>query len=87
MADLTKALRQLREERNRIQARLKLLDEVLDAMSKVVSGSGSQKEGRHASRKLSAAARRRIAEAQKARWAKWRSSRGKKTVMKVPSKK
>ena len=88
MADLTKALRQLREERIRIQARLKLLDEVLDAMSKVVSGSfGSQKEGKHASRKLSAAARRRIAEAQKARWAKWRSSRGKKTVMKVPSKK
>lgn len=81
MADLTKALRQLREERNRTQPRLKRLDEAIDILGKVVSGSGrSSKDGRHPPRKLSAAARRRIAEAQKARWAKWRLRQGKKTA-------
>jgi hypothetical protein len=81
MADLTKALRQLREERSRTQNHLRQLDEAILVLGKVVSGSGrSKKDGRHAPRKLSAAARRRIAEAQKARWAKWRSRRGKKTA-------
>ena len=81
MADLTKALRQLREERNRTQNHLKRLDEAIVVLGKVVSGSGrGQKNGRHAPRKLSAAARKRIADAQKARWAKWKLKHAKKAA-------
>jgi hypothetical protein len=81
MADLTKALRQLREERNRIQNQLKRLDDAIVVLGKVVSGSGiGLRNGRHARRKLSVAARRRIAEAQKARWAKWKLKHAKKAA-------
>ena len=80
MADLTKALRQLREERSRTQKQLKRLDEAIVVLGKVVSGSGGQKNGRHGPRKLSVAARRRIAEAQKARWAKWKLKHVKKVA-------
>jgi hypothetical protein len=79
MADLTKALRQLREERSRTQKQLKRLDEAIVVLGKVVSGSGGgQGNGRHGPRKLSVAARRRIAEAQKKRWAKWKLKHVKK---------
>ena len=80
MADLTKTLRQLREERSRTQNHLKRLDEAVVVLGKVVSGSGGQKNGRHAPRKLSVTARRRIAEAQKARWAKWKLKHAKKAA-------
>ena len=81
MADLTKALGQLREERNRTQRQLKRLDEAILVLGQVVSGSDrGQKNGRHAPRKLSVAARRRIAEAQKARWAKWKLKNAKKAA-------
>ena len=81
MADLTKALRQLREERSRTQKQLKRLDEAIDVLGKVVSGSvGGQRNGRHGPRKLSVAARRRIAEAQRARWAKWKLKHVKKVA-------
>jgi hypothetical protein len=81
MADLTKALRQLREERSRVQNQLKRLDEAIVVLGNVVSGSGrGQINRRHAPRKLSVAARRRIAEAQKARWAKWKLNHAKKAA-------
>ena len=81
MADLTKALRQLREERNRTQNHLRRLDEAIVVLGKVVSGSGrGQKNGRHAPRKLSVAARKRIADAQKARWAKWKLKHARKAA-------
>ena len=79
--DLTKALRQLREERSRTQNHLKRLDEAIVILGRVVSGSGrGQKNGRHAPRKLSVAARRRIVQAQKARWAKWKLEHAKKAA-------
>jgi hypothetical protein len=81
MANLTEALRQLREERSRTQHYLKRLDEAIVVLGKVVSGSGrGQKDGRHAPRTLSVAARKRIAEAQKARWAKWKLKHAKKAA-------
>ena len=81
MADLTSALRQLREERSRSQNQLKQLNQAILVLGRVVSGSGrDEKNGRHAPRKLSVAARRRIAEAQKARWAKWKLKHGKKAA-------
>ena len=81
MADLAKALRQLREERSRSQKQLKRLDEAIVVLGKVVSGSGgSQGNRRHGLRKLSVAARSRIVQAQKARWAKWRLKHAKKQV-------
>jgi len=80
MSDFTKALRQLREERNRTKDHLNRLDEAIDVLGKVVSGSGTQKNGRHAPRKLSVAARRRIAVAQNARWAKWKLIHAKKAA-------
>ena len=80
MADLTKALRQLREERSRTQNHLKRLDEAIVILGKVLGSGRGQKNGRHAPRKLSVAARKRIADAQKARWAKWKLKHAKKAA-------
>jgi hypothetical protein len=81
MVDLTKALRQIRDERNRTQTQLKQLDEAIVVLGKVVLGSGrGEKNGRHAPRRLSVAARRRIAEAQRVRWAKWKATHMKKAA-------
>jgi hypothetical protein len=78
MAVLTKVLRQLRKQRSRTQRQLKRLDEAIDVLRKFVSDSGANR--RHGLRKLSVAAHRRIVQAQKARWAKWKLKHAKKQV-------
>jgi hypothetical protein len=80
MSDITKALRQLREERSRTRNQLKRLEQAIIVLGKVVPGSGRRKNGTRARRKLSVAARSRIAEAQKARWAKWKSGQRRKAT-------
>ena len=64
MRDLGAVLEQLKEERAR-------LDKAIAALSGVV-GNHAGKSGR-AKRRLSAAARKRIGAAQRARWAKWKA--------------
>ena len=71
MADLDAVLEQLKQERKRAEGELKQLGKVITVLSKMkttVSGSGKAVK-----RQLSAAARERIAAAQRARWAKVRA--------------
>jgi hypothetical protein len=75
MADLRAVLEQLKEERDRAKGELKQLAKVIELLSKLRkrSSQASSGMGRRKQRQLSAAARERIAAAQKARWAKARA--------------
>lgn len=79
MSNLVRVVRQLRAERDQALRRVEQLDEALGALTGV---SGAVGRGTTRSRQLlgkrrtmSAAARKRIAAAQRARWAKWKASR------------
>jgi hypothetical protein len=74
VADLDAVLEQLKQERERAEGELRQLEKVIAALSKVTtrnSGSSSN-SGKRMKNRLSAAARERIAAAQRARWAKVR---------------
>lgn len=64
MTDLGAVLAQLKAERSK-------LDRAIEALSDVVGGKG----GGGGKRILSAAARKRIADAQRARWAKFKAKK------------
>jgi len=68
MSNISQAVKQLHEERKRVQAELSGIDLALQALQGYRSTNGS----RGPRRTMSVAARRRIAEAQRARWAKWK---------------
>jgi hypothetical protein len=77
MLNLSKVVGQLKKERAQTQARLVQLDTAL----KVLGGVGTSRpgvngrRGRSANRKpMSTAAKKKIAAAQRARWAKWRAT-------------
>ena len=77
MLNLSKVVGQLKKERAQIQARLVQLDIALKVLGGVgASGSGANgRRRRSANRKpMSASAKKRIAAAQRARWAKWRAA-------------
>lgn len=78
MANLSKALKDLRAERDRISSQLGRLEEALSVLSRLDSPRGRRSGGTRARRILSPAARRRIAQAQKERWAKWKARHQKK---------
>jgi len=82
MVKLAAALKELQQERVRAMHQVKGLDEVIAALGKLVTRNGERPVGspRVAAKRrtMSAAARRRIAAAQKARWAKWKAAQGKK---------
>ena len=90
MSNLDNALQQLRDEHTQAQLRLKKLDEAISVVQGLVGPNGSVSAGKGTlgSRTMSAAGRRRISLAQKARWAKVRaqsvvpitSKRGKRTI-------
>jgi hypothetical protein len=67
MADLAGVLKELEQERNR-------LNQVIQVIGNFVGRNGTGVETRRPKRTLSAAARRKISLAQKARWAKTRRS-------------
>ena len=74
MANLGRMLSQLREERIRVQKQLDRLDEAIAAFEKLVEANPraqarARSEGK---RKVSAATRRKMSKAQKARWANLR---------------
>jgi hypothetical protein len=84
MSNLAKVVQQLRQERDQAQKRIEQLDEALKALTGLDGipstsrrfGRGQTSPGKH--RTMSAAARKRIAAAQRARWAKWKAAqRGK----------
>jgi hypothetical protein len=81
MLNLDQAVQQLKKEREQVRMRL----EQLDAALKALSGAGALNRGSvrtHAiagkRRPMSAAARKRIAAAQRTRWAKWKAAQKKK---------
>jgi hypothetical protein len=69
MSNLTGALQELRAERSRAQSQLEKLDQAISVIESL-NGSGPSANGTHPSRAISAASRRKMAAAQKARWAK-----------------
>ena len=64
MTDLRAVVEQLKKERDK-------LDRAISALSGITGGGG----GGHGRRRLSAAARERIAAAQRARWAKFKAKK------------
>lgn len=73
MANLSKVVNNLREERSRVARELERLDEAIALLGKLdVHGARGRGRGIGMKRRLSAAARRRIAQAQRERWAKWK---------------
>jgi hypothetical protein len=84
MANFRAVLTQLQKERSRAQAEVQRLDEAIEVLQGL-SGDGRRRGGRRPTvtrrprRRMSKAARNRIAAAQRARWAKVRSRQARKT--------
>ena len=81
MLTLTTAVRQLKQERARTQKEVEKLDaaiRVLSGLTGTKRGLGRGRAGVGKRRTMSAAARKRIAAAQRARWAKWKAAHPKK---------
>ena len=84
MSNLAHVVQQLRKERNQALRSIKQLDEALKALSGVgaLRGTTTRHDRAQASgskrRTMSAAARKRIAAAQRARWAKWKAAHKRK---------
>ena len=74
MTNITKALSRLREERREAQNQVQKLGEAISVLEKLTRSPSASNSGgqRRAKRVLSAAGRRRISLAQKARWARVR---------------
>ncbi len=68
MSNLTNALQELREERKQAQAHVEKLDQAISVIESL-NGSGVSRQATHPTRIISAASRRKMAQAQKARWA------------------
>ena len=77
MANVTGIVGQLKKEILRVQGEMQRLNAALAALGSS-GGLGRKPEGIRAHKKrspMSAAARKRIAAAQRARWAKWKAAR------------
>jgi prophage DNA circulation protein len=77
MTNIAKAIHRLREERRDAQNQVQKLGEAIAVLEKLSRGTGAAVHAVTAPRKriLSAAGRRRISLAQKARWAKIRQTK------------
>jgi hypothetical protein len=84
MSNLANVVQQLRKERDQAQRRIEQLDGALKALAglsgvrgtTVGRGRGQRPSGTR--RTMSAAARKRIAAAQRTRWAKWKAAQRRK---------
>lgn len=68
MSNLQNALRELREKRRRAQMEIEKLDQVISGIESL-SGTATSHKATQPTRVVSAASRRKMAQAQKARWA------------------
>ncbi len=77
MANLGQMLEELKAKRNSTKKQLDQLDEAIRALQKLggSNSKGSESKGVKPRRTMSAAARRKIAAAQRARWAKVRKQK------------
>jgi len=71
MGNLSSALQQLRAERKQMQLQVKKLDQAISAIESL-NGSGTVRQANQPTRIISAASRRKMAWAQRARWARAR---------------
>ena len=78
MANLSKVLHELQREQKRVEAELQRINHAINALRGL--GSNGQRGTTTGRRNLSPAARKRIAQAQKARWAKWKAQRLKRAA-------
>jgi len=78
MANLAETVKDLVQERSRMAGQIKKLDKAISVLRKLdgSSPSGAPKSGSKR-RPMSATARRKIAAAQRARWAKWKAAKKK----------
>jgi hypothetical protein len=77
MANLEHVLQQLRDERGRAQQQLEQLDSAIAVLQGLGGNHSQARTSSRAGRVVSALARRRMAAAQRARWAKVRQGSGK----------
>ena len=77
MANLDHVLQQLRDERSRAQQQLQQLDSAISVLEGVGGNNSHARTSSRAGRVVSALARRRMAAAQRARWARVRQVSGK----------
>jgi glycine/D-amino acid oxidase-like deaminating enzyme len=78
MANLANVVQQLKQERGQAQRRIEQLDEALKALGSLGGLRGRVGRAQTLGKKrrtMSAAARKRIAAAQRARWAKWKAAK------------
>jgi hypothetical protein len=73
MENLSSALQQLRAERKQAQARVESIDQAISVIESL-NGSGTVRQASQSGRIISAASRRKMAQAQRARWAKARET-------------
>jgi len=84
MSNLANVVQQLRNERDQAQRRIEQLDGALKALAGLSGvrgttvGRGRGKRPSETRRTMSAAARKRVASAQRARWAKWKAAQRRK---------
>ena len=69
MGNLSSALQQLRMERKQAQTRVESIDQAISVIESL-NGSGTLGNASHPTRTISAASRRKMAQAQRARWAR-----------------
>jgi hypothetical protein len=81
MANLTDAIQQLRAERREAQLHVEKLDQAITVIESL-NGSGTSRKTNQPKRIISAASRRKMARAQRARWAKanGQASKPKRTI-------
>jgi septal ring factor EnvC (AmiA/AmiB activator) len=83
MSNLGNALRELREKRSRSQAEIDKLDQIISGIESL-NGAGAAHQTIQPTRIISAASRRKMALAQKARWASLRTKSQPIAVMAKP---
>src|ERR1700674_4986079 len=71
MGNLANALQELRTERKQAQLQVEKLDQAISVIESL-NGSGASRKANQPARIISAASRRKMAQAQKARWARAR---------------
>jgi hypothetical protein len=71
MGNLSSALQQLRAERKQAQARVESIDQAISVIESL-NGSGKISQANQPARIISQASRRKMAQAQRARWARAR---------------
>jgi hypothetical protein len=78
MANIAEAVKDLVQERSRMAGQLRKLDKAISVLRKL-DGSGPSGATKSVGKRrpMSAAARRKIAAAQKERWAKWKTAQKK----------